>query len=183
MKLIPLLKAFQVHVTAVRKRSWSSLTQQERDIAEMVDQKCSMTEIPKLLQSIDVVVLACVQDEETIGMIDHDFLGHCKDGVKIVNVCRGGLLDESAIVHHLRSGKIGGMGLDVQWIEPFDPNHEITQHPNVILTPHVAGVTWSSYQTMAEIVAREVQKIKAGENPTRIVNSHLLKLHADRTKK
>ena len=54
-----------------------------------------------------------------------------RDGVKIVNVCRGGLLDESAVIHYLENGKIGGLGLDVQWFEPFDPHHAIAQHPKL----------------------------------------------------
>ena len=63
-----------------------------------------------------------------------------------MNVARGGLLDYNAVLAALKSGKIRGMGLDVQFWEPFDPDDELAQHPAVYLTPHVAGVTETSYR-------------------------------------
>ena len=51
----------------------------------------------------------------------------------------GGLLQYSAVAEALEDGHIGGLGLDVQWKEPWDPEDPVSKHPNVILTPHVAG--------------------------------------------
>lgn len=97
-----------------------------------------------------------------------------RTGVTIVNVSRGALLDNDAVMRQLRDGKIGGLGLDVYYPEPIDPKHEILEFDNVVLTPHIAGVTESSYREMAKIIAREVLRIQAGEEPCRIVNKHLL---------
>lgn len=52
---------------------------------------------------------------------------------------------------HLQSGHLGGLGIDVAWMEPFDPEDPILKSPNVIITPHVAGVTVYSYRTMAKV--------------------------------
>lgn len=71
----------------------------------------------------------------------------------------------------LTSGHIGGLGLDVQWQEPFDPTDPIACHPRVILTPHVAGVTQSSYRAMADIVATQARLVARGEVPTGVVNT------------
>ncbi len=62
-------------------------------------------------------------------MVNRELLAACKAGVHIVNVARGGLLDYDAVMEGLESGHIGGLGLDVQWREPWDPDHAISNHP------------------------------------------------------
>ncbi|GJN24920.1 hypothetical protein PR202_gb12698 [Eleusine coracana subsp. coracana] len=75
-----------------------------------------------------------------------------KQGSYLVNIARGRLLDYKAVFDHLESGHIVGLGIDVAWMEPFDPEDRILKFPNVIITPHVAGVTeYSSYRTMAKV--------------------------------
>lgn len=66
-------------------------------------------------------------------------------------MARGGLLDYEAVMHHLESGHLGGLGTDVAWMEPVDPNNPILKFKNVLLTPHVAGVTEHSYRSMAKV--------------------------------
>ena len=53
--------------------------------------------------------------------------------------------------NHLESGHLGGLGIDVAWTEPFDPEDPILKFPNVIITPHVAGITEYPYRTMAKV--------------------------------
>lgn len=68
-----------------------------------------------------------------------------------MNIARGGLLNYEAVLSHLKSGHLGGLGIDVAWTEPFDPDDPVFKFPNVILTPHVAGVTEFSYRSMAKV--------------------------------
>jgi len=68
-----------------------------------------------------------------------------------VNVARGRLLDYEAVVKNLESGHLGGLGTDVAWTEPFDPDDQILKFKNVIMTPHIAGVTEHSYRSMAKV--------------------------------
>lgn len=70
----------------------------------------------------------------------------------MVNIARGGVLDYEAVYSHLESGHLGGLGIDVAWTEPFDPEDPILKFKNVIFTPHVAGVTEISYRTMAKVL-------------------------------
>lgn len=72
-------------------------------------------------------------------------------GSLLVNIARGGLLDYEAIAHYLESGHLGGLGIDVAWTEPFDPNDPILKFKNVLITPHVGGVTEHSYRSMAKV--------------------------------
>ena len=76
-------------------------------------------------------------------------------GSLLVNIARGGLLDYSAVFEYLKSGHLGGLGIDVAWTEPFDPNDPILKLDNVIITPHVAGVTEHSYRSMAKVVGNQ----------------------------
>lgn len=68
-----------------------------------------------------------------------------------MNVARGGLVDYEAVINHLESGHLGGLGTDVAWTEPFNPDDQIFKFKNVIMTPHVAGVTEHSYRSMAKV--------------------------------
>lgn len=122
------------------------------EVESLVQSKgCWPHDAPRLAADADVVIVTCKQSPETMGLINEIFLSHCKDGVRIVNVARGGILDYDATLRGLNSGKIGAMGLDVQFWEPFDPDDPIAQHPQVFLTPHVAGVTEESCELFASL--------------------------------
>ena len=72
-------------------------------------------------------------------------------GALLVNIARGGLLDYEAVLYHLESGHLGGLGIDVAWTEPFDPDDPILKFNNVLITPHIGGVTEHSYRSMAKV--------------------------------
>lgn len=72
-------------------------------------------------------------------------------------------MDYDAVLTHLRSGHLGGLGIDVTWTEPFDPDDAILKFPDVIITPHVAGVTELSYRYMAKVVGDVALQLHAGE--------------------
>ncbi|KAI3929039.1 hypothetical protein MKX01_029568, partial [Papaver californicum] len=71
-------------------------------------------------------------------------------GALLVNIARGGLLDYDVVKSRLESGHLGGLGIDVAWTEPFNPDDLVLKLQNVLITPHVAGVTEYSYKTMAK---------------------------------
>ena len=74
------------------------------------------------------------------------------------------------VLQGLEDGTIGGLGLDVTWQEPLDPSDPVFTHPNVVLTPHVAGVTELSYRNMAERLAAEIRRVKQGQEPSVVLN-------------
>ena len=69
----------------------------------------------------------------------------------LINVARGGLFKRESLLRALESGRLGGLGTDVAWIEPVDPTDKIVRHPRAVFTPHVAGVTELSYRHMAKV--------------------------------
>jgi phosphoglycerate dehydrogenase-like enzyme len=97
------------------------------------------------------------------GIVNRTFLREMKKGARLVNVARGGLLDYEAVKEALASGQLGGLAMDVAWSEPFDPSDPILQYPNVLITPHVAGVTELSYSNMGKIIAESAIQLSTGD--------------------
>jgi len=143
------LKPFGVKILAT-KRNWS-LGSLSCDIEGLVDKKGGPEDMYELAGEADIVITCLLQTSETVGIVDNMFLSVMKKGSYLVNIARGRLLDYKAVFDHLESGHLGGLGIDVAWTEPFDPNDPILKFSNVILTPHVAGVTEYSYRTMAKV--------------------------------
>ncbi|RLN35946.1 hypothetical protein C2845_PM03G23310 [Panicum miliaceum] len=161
MEIAKRLKPFGVKILAT-KRNWSSGSLQ-CDIEGLVDKKGGPKDMYELAGEADIVITCLLQTNETVGIVDNMFLSVMKKGSCLVNIARGGLLDYKAVFDHLESGHLGGLGIDVAWTEPFDPDDPILKFSNVILTPHVAGVTEYSYRTMAKVVGDVALQLHSGE--------------------
>jgi (S)-sulfolactate dehydrogenase len=79
-----------------------------------------------------------------------------QEGAYLINTARGGIVDELALAQSLKSGKLGGAALDVFAVEPAKDLSHFVGVPNLILTPHVAGVTEESNDRVSNMIAREV---------------------------
>lgn len=104
--------------------------------------------LDRLLADCDVVVLCAPLTPETERLIDARALGLMSPDAILVNVSRGRLVDEDALALALRTGVIGGAGLDVRASEPPDQPDPLAGAPNLILTPHVAGVSMGSFEDL-----------------------------------
>jgi phosphoglycerate dehydrogenase-like enzyme len=102
---------------------------------------------------------------ETRGLIDARRLALMKPGACLINVARGALVDEAALVQALQAGRLGGAGVDVYGSEPPDPHSPLFQLPNVIATPHIAGMTDGTSRRRAQCAADNVERIAAGLEP------------------
>ena len=115
------------------------------------------------LAQSDVLVLCTSLSADTHGMIDEEALRTLPKGAYLVNIARGPLIQYDALYAALKSGHLGGVGLDVFWKEPIAPEDPLLALPNVIATPHVAGVTDRSYEGIAEVVASNIDRLRRGE--------------------
>jgi D-3-phosphoglycerate dehydrogenase / 2-oxoglutarate reductase len=102
---------------------------------------CELVSLDRLFAESDVVSLHAPAVAATHHMINEQSLATMKHGVYIVNCARGGLVDQDALLAALESGQVAGAGLDVTDPEPLPEGHFLLQHPNVIVTPHVASAT------------------------------------------
>ena len=119
----------------------------------------------ELLAEADVISLHCPLTNETRGMIGRTQFEKMKSGAILVNTARGGLVNEADLLVALQEGRIAGAGLDSFAQEPPSPDNPLWRAPNLIVTPHVAGVSYGSARAMAMIAARQVIDILDGKAP------------------
>ncbi|MBX3014438.1 MAG: hypothetical protein KF832_23165 [Caldilineaceae bacterium] len=93
------------------------------------------------MERSDVVMLACPLTEETYHLISHTEFAKMKPSAYLINVTRGGIIDEPALIEALLAGQLAGAGLDVTEKEPLAPDNPLWHAPNLIITPHRAGVS------------------------------------------
>lgn len=122
-------------------------------------------DIGELLQQSDIVSLHCPLTPTTKHIINEISINLMKDDAYLVNTARGGLIDEGALAIALNAGKIAGAALDSFEDEPIGETSPLLHAKNVILTPHVAGVTYHSSAQMALIAAKHIVSVLHGNNP------------------
>ncbi|MBY4949648.1 hydroxyacid dehydrogenase [Cupriavidus respiraculi] len=115
-----------------------------------------LAQLGALFRDADVVSLHCPLTEENRRLLDRETLATFKDGAILVNTARGGLIDETALVESLRAGKLHAAGLDSFESEPLPSPHPFRDVPNLILSPHIGGVSDAAYVNMGVGAARNV---------------------------
>jgi (S)-sulfolactate dehydrogenase len=115
--------------------------------------------VEDLLGAADVVSLHVPLTAETRGLIDARRIGLMKPGAVVVNTARGGIVDEAALAAALKDGRLGGAALDVFETEPLKAGSALTGAPNLIATPHIAGVTVESNTRISWITVENVARV------------------------
>jgi phosphoglycerate dehydrogenase-like enzyme len=110
-----------------------------RKSAPSLDESHPLSELDQVLARADIVMLTIALTRETHHMFDRQRLAACKPGVVLVNVARGGLVDQQALAAALTSGQVGAAGLDVVDPEPLPASDPLWVAPNLIISPHFAG--------------------------------------------
>jgi len=171
-----LATAFGCRVIAVRRRSEAgaeaaATDEESRSFGEVMLERVGGPEgLPQLLAESDFVVLATPLTPETQNMIDAEALSVMKPGAWLINIARGGLVDERALLNALRDGAIGGAVLDTFRDEPLPPSSPFYDLPNVIVTPHTS---WSSGRVLdrsVELFCDNLRRYAAGEPLLNVVD-------------
>jgi len=157
--------AFGMHVTALRKRV-------DRPVPPGVSEVLPPERLPELLAASDVVVLAAALTTETRELIGRTALAHVKRGAFLVNIGRGGLIDDAAVIEALRDGRLGGAALDVFTREPLDPSSPYWDLPNVIVTPHISGGMEDYWTPLVALFAENLRRFERGEPLLNVVDKH-----------
>jgi phosphoglycerate dehydrogenase-like enzyme len=157
--MVPAARAFGMDVIA-----WSPNLTQER-CAELGVTKVTKDE---LLSSADVLGVFLVFSERSRNTLRAGDLAKMKRGAILVNISRGPIVEENALVEALRSGHLSGAGLDVFDREPLPAGHPFRSLDNVVVTPHVGYVTESLFRTSWQRMAQDVAAYLAG-SPIRVV--------------
>jgi D-3-phosphoglycerate dehydrogenase len=128
----------------------------------------TLVELDDLLRSSDVVSLHLRLSDQTRGFLGARELALMKPTAILINTARGPIVDEAALLDALRSKRLAGAGLDVYETEPLPAGHAIAELPNVVLTPHSAGVTVEALEAGLQMALDNVQNFLAGK-PTNVV--------------
>lgn len=119
--------------------------------------------LDEVWSQVDHVVIAAPSTEQTRHMVDADALAALPSHAWVVNVARGTLVDQDALVDAVRSGRIAGAALDVTEPEPPSPDDPILHDPRIIVTPHVANPSSGLTRTLAPWVAENLRRFRSGE--------------------
>ena len=119
-------------------------------------------ELPDLLPAADVVVLCLPLTDRTRGLVDARFLAAMKDGALLVNVARGPVVDTTALLAELRTGRLTA-AVDVTDPEPLPADHPLWHAPGLLVTPHVGGNTSAFPPRAYRLVVDQLRRFAAGE--------------------
>jgi len=134
--------------------------------AEETSLKLRHCALPELMQQADILSLHCPLTAQTEGMIGREQISTMKPGSVIINTSRGRLIDEPALVEGLRSGHLRGAGLDVFAREPLSPENPLRALPQVVLTPHVAGLTIETFRSLMRAAFHNIEAYENGNAAT-----------------
>jgi D-3-phosphoglycerate dehydrogenase len=132
-------------------------------------------DLDKALPEADFVTIHCPKTPETVKLFDARRIGLMKPASFLINTARGGIVDEAALHEALTSGRLAGAGIDVFETEPATADNRLFALPNVIVAPHVAGVTREAFDRMCVRAARNLLSVFDGNpEPLYVVNKDVM---------
>ncbi|RUX27557.1 hydroxyacid dehydrogenase [Mesorhizobium sp. M7A.F.Ca.US.011.01.1.1] len=136
--------------------------------------KVGFLSIDALVEQSDIIVLCCPLTPETRGLINRERIARMKPQALLINVSRGPVIDDDALIEALQKRRIGGAALDVFATQPLPSNHPYFGFDNVIITPHMAGITEESMMRMGVGAAGEALLVLAGKLPVNLRNPEVV---------
>ena len=161
-KVAALLKAFGAKALYSDAYAAPAAVEQELGVQRV--------ELDELLAQADVVTLHTPLNDQTRGLLSMAQFAKMQPHALVVNTCRGPVIDEAALIQALQSKQIGGAALDVLQNEPPQPDNPLLQMDNVLLTPHIAGVTRDTWARRGEFIFENLQRVRRGEAPLAVIS-------------
>ena len=155
-------KAFDFNVIAVDP--------EPMDKPDTVDELGQLDWLPEFLSRSEVLTVCCPITPQTHKLLSHAEFDALPEGSFFINVSRGKVVDEEALIAALESGKVAGAGLDVTYTEPCPPDNPLWTLPNVILTSHTAGASQNIAKRAMELFIDNMHKYVNGEPLTNVVD-------------
>jgi phosphoglycerate dehydrogenase-like enzyme len=163
LELMKIAAPFGFRVSAIRRRA-------DEPRPDGVEDVGPPDRLPDLLARSDVVVLAVPHTPETKRLIGKRELDRIKRGALLVNIARGKLVDDDAVIEALRDGRLGGAALDVFSEEPLDPASPYWDLPNVIITPHTSGAMQDFWTPLVALFSENLRRFEKGEPLMNVVD-------------
>jgi phosphoglycerate dehydrogenase-like enzyme len=163
LEVVKIAAPFGFRIAAIRRRAGEPPP-------DGVDVVWAPDRLPDLLAQSDVVVLAAPHTPDTKRLIGRAQIDRMKRGALLVNVARGKLVDDEALIEALRDGRLGGAALDVFSEEPLDPSSAYWDLPNVIITPHTSGAMQDYWTPLVALFAENLRRFEKGEPLLNVVD-------------
>jgi glyoxylate/hydroxypyruvate reductase len=141
---------------------WGARRTREAPLPDGVSRVLPLTDLASVLGGVDALILACPLTPETRGLIGASELAAMPEGALLVNVARGAVVDERALVEALRSRRLGGAALDVTEIEPLPEGSPLWDLPNVLISPHSASTVEAENGRIVDIFLANLQRYLEG---------------------
>jgi D-2-hydroxyacid dehydrogenase (NADP+) len=154
-----LARAFDCHVIGLRREAVA--------MPDCADEVFSIDALGDILPQADVVVLTCPLTPQTEGLINAETLGLMKPSAHLINVARGKVVDQSALIDALMTGVIHSAALDVTEEEPLAVDSPLWAMPQVIITPHLAGETGRYEANIIDLLENNLERLWRGETMLR----------------
>ena len=145
---------------------------------EPVDEMHPPSKLPELLARADWIVIACPLTKETLDLINADSFKRVKKGAKLINIGRGEVVNEAALLEALRSGQLGGAALDAHSQEPLPKDSPFWSMPNVIVSPHNASASTGNEPRCAKMFIANFGHWVRGETLFNVQDVSNLKVEA-----
>jgi len=130
-----------------------------------------LVDLNTIFKNSDIISVHVPLNDETKNLISEDTLQKCKDGVKIINCARGGIVNEDAIVNALDSGKVSAAAFDVYEKEPPDFSGRLINHPKIVTTPHLGASTDEAQEKVAIQIAEQIVELFQKKSARGVVNA------------
>ena len=140
------------------------------DLMDTLDRQCAaalglrFATLDEVIEQSEIVTLHIPSSPAARHIINADVIARMQPGAVIINTARGMLVDENALYEGLKSGHLGGAGLDVFESEPPKPDNPLLQLPNVVVTPHIAGGTRDAFQTKMRAIFENITRFYSGRD-------------------
>ncbi len=131
-------------------------------------------ELERVIKESDFITVHPPLTASTAGMIDREEIAMMKDGVRLINVARGGIISEAALADAVESGKVAGAAIDVFTAEPPQADNPLLGNPRIIITPHLGASTAEAQERVAVDVAEQIVEILQGKPARYAVNAPML---------
>lgn len=158
-RVAKIAKAFDMNVIAVKRNPATA--------QGPADEVHPTSEWMSLVPKADFVVLTCPLTPETANIVDASVLSAMKPSAYLINVARGGCVDQEALIQGLTNGEIAGAGIDVTVEEPLAEDSPLWDMENVIITPHTGGETQMYEENVLDILVENLERLWRGETELR----------------
>jgi len=138
-----------------------------------------LVDLDTIFQNSDIISVHVPLNDETSNLISAETLKKCKEGVRIINCARGGIVNEEDLVDALDKGKVSAAAFDVYETEPPDSSGRLINHPKVLTTPHLGASTEEAQEKVAVQIAEQIVELFQKKSARGIVNASAVEVETD----